>query len=583
MGYSQDADVINKMWLGKATLEDYRLKVLKVNVERVISLDVNQVDKIKKLYRNMHSAIDVRLDLERVLNYYFVEEMPKDILYEIIYDFEKFYIDRNSKSYIPDRFNNLTEFDIDEEVLEMEEGLDELAQRSVYARRPIGSKQPDNRSEFQRDRDRIIHAKAFRRLVDKAQVYTTIKGDHYRTRMTHTLEVSQIARSISRILKLNEDLTEAIALGHDLGHTPFGHQGERELDDVMSGKIKLSDTHKPENYGGFKHNFQGVRIANYLEEKYPNYEGLDLTYQTLDGILKHTKIKKCKNDCPKCVSRCYEIEQFLEIGNKEELNFDYVAPVTLEGQVVSWADEIAQIEHDLDDGISSGVFSIEQLVNELEEMGGMDEIIGKIVQAVDNVDQRVSQGRTSIDINDLYRAEIVSRVLGFFKRKLIEQSKRNIEEYKADHLEDFEQSHIIREKVIDYAVGEFEMLKNMGKMINNKIINSQEVNCFDGKSKYVVRKLFKAYYSNPKQLPDNIIARIEREMNNFKLSSVNIRRGDRDEVNEQIEIYKGQKATGNDAEDFLKQKIFMRCIADYIAGMTDNYALNQYKRLYAII
>ncbi len=231
--------------------------------------------------------------------------------------------------------------------------------------------------------------------------------------MTHTLEVSQIARGIARNLKLNEDLTEAIALGHDLGHTPFGHQGERELDEVMSGVVKLSDTHEPENYGGYKHNFQGVRIANYLEEKYPDYEGLDLTYQTLDGILKHTKIKKCENDCISCVKHCYRIEEFLEIGKQEGLMTEYNHPVTLEGQVVSWADEIAQIEHDLDDGIASGVFSIEQLIFELNEMDNIIEIIKK---AVEDVNQANKQGRASIDLNDLYRAEIVSRVLGFFPK-----------------------------------------------------------------------------------------------------------------------------------------------------------------------
>ncbi len=150
-------------------------------------------------------------------------------------------------------------------------------------------------------------------------------------------------------------------------------------------------------------------------------------------------------------------------------------------------------------------------------------------------------------------------------------------------MSDFKESHIIKDKVIDFSAEDKEMLEKMGKIITNKVINSQEVNCFDGKSKYVVRKLFKAYYSNPKQLPDNIIARIEREMKNFNLPAVNIRRGDRKKVNKEIEIYKGLGSSGNDAEDFLKQKIFMRCIADYISGMTDNYALNQYRRLYAIL
>lgn len=178
--------------------------------------------------------------------------------------------------------------DIMKSIDKLEEKLRLSAQRSRYVKRVIAKGDiRENRTEFQRDWERIIHSKSFRRLEDKAQIYTLSKGDHFRTRLTHTLEVAQIARGIARELKLNEDLVEAIALGHDLGHTPFGHVGERTLNEILENEdVK----------GGFKHNFQGVKVVNYLEEKYGEFEGIDLTYQVIEGILKHTKVCSCDYD-----------------------------------------------------------------------------------------------------------------------------------------------------------------------------------------------------------------------------------------------------------------------------------------------
>ena len=183
------------------------------------------------------------------------------------------------------------------------------------------------RSAFQRDRDRIIHSTAFRRLEYKTQVFVNYEGDYYRTRLTHTLEVAQIARIIARTLKLNEDLVEAISLAHDLGHTPFGHAGEETLHKLMEG------------HGGFEHNRQGLRVVDYLEERYPDFKGLNLTWEVREGILKHTTAY----DCP-------EIKDFK----------DHRSP-TLEAQVVDVADEIAYDSHDLDDGITSGLINIKDL------------------------------------------------------------------------------------------------------------------------------------------------------------------------------------------------------------------------------
>lgn len=176
-----------------------------------------------------------------------------------------------------------------------EECLHKYAQHNEQCRKVWGlTAGVAERGEFQRDRERIVNSRAFRRMVDKAQIFTSSQGDHYRTRMTHTMEVAQIARSIANSLALNIDLTEAIALGHDLGHTPFGHQGERTLQDILNGRVEIGLPRSGEKniYGGFKHNFQSVRMLNCLEEKYVEYEGLDVSYQVLEGVLKHTAFRQ---------------------------------------------------------------------------------------------------------------------------------------------------------------------------------------------------------------------------------------------------------------------------------------------------
>ena len=215
----------------------------------------------------------------------------------------------------------------------------------------------NGRTEYQRDRERVVNCRAFRRMVDKAQIFGAEKGDYFRTRMTHTLEVNQIAKAIAYPLNLNLDLTEAIALGHDLGHTPFGHQGERTLDEILNGSIdvgiKETQLLKDRRFGGFKHNYQSAHILTELEEKYTDFLGLNVSVQVIDGVLKHTKLKKEIN-----------IEDFIPKAYLDQLEIDLNQEQqicsTLEGQVVAIADEIAQRSHDVDDAIISGVMSIEE-------------------------------------------------------------------------------------------------------------------------------------------------------------------------------------------------------------------------------
>ncbi len=201
---------------------------------------------------------------------------------------------------------------------------------------PTGQHVAEQRSEFQRDRDRIVHSSAFRRLVYKTQVFLNHEGDLFRTRLTHSLEVAQLGRSMARALGLNEDLVEAIALAHDLGHTPFGHAGQDALNACMQG------------HGGFEHNLQSLRVVDSLEERYPSFDGLNLTFETREGILKH------------CSAVNAQRIEALEPGGVAHRFINRSQP-SLEAQLTNLADEIAYIAHDMDDGVRSGLISLEQL------------------------------------------------------------------------------------------------------------------------------------------------------------------------------------------------------------------------------
>ena len=244
--------------------------------------------------------------------------------------------------------------------------LNPLAQKDAQAIRIYPSEElGEHRTEFQRDRERVVNCKAFRRMVDKAQIFGAEKGDYYRTRMTHSLEVNQIAKAIAYALKLNLDLTEAIALGHDLGHTPFGHQGERTLDDILCGKqdvgiVAESELFRKRCFGGFKHNYQSARILTELEEKYVEFPGLNVSVQVVEGVLKHTRVKPSE----------ILLEDFIRSEYLDKIHIDYDNEIqvcsSLEGQVVAVADEIAQRGHDVDDALTSGVMSIDEFVDRLK-------------------------------------------------------------------------------------------------------------------------------------------------------------------------------------------------------------------------
>lgn len=468
-----------------------------------------------------------------------------------------------------------------------EQNLNKLSQKNEYCIRAydVKEKNSDNRSEFQIDRERLIHARTFRRLVDKAQIFTASKGDHYRTRMTHTLEVSQIARGICIELGLNNELTEAIALAHDIGHTPFGHQGERTLNNILRGKTDIIPNCEKLKMGGFKHNYQGLRVLSYLEEKYIQHEGINLSYQVLEGVLKHTKIcelcKDDKKDCKCQEEKCFKIDEFLVNGEKEYLFLDYPFSTTLEGQIVAIADEIAQRSHDLDDALLSKHINLDELIQycSIKKMSEIKEILDNIKYEIES---KKKEGRIFIYEEDMIRSRIISDIITFFIKDVVKVSEKNMENYEPNDF--FDKKHRIDKKLIDFSESGKIVLEYLERIINKKVINSYDVTRFDDNGEKIVTCLFKEYYNNIKILPDKTLKKIYKEIRKVSENVIDFREGKIDLVNDEIDKickYDLKKNEKNiDVEEYiLKRKIVVRIIVDHISGMTDRYAIDEYKRL----
>jgi dGTPase len=406
-----------------------------------------------------------------------------------------------------------------------EERLAVYAAKSRRAIRPRGPIEPmpgDSRTEYAHDRDRIIHSHAFRRLKHKTQVFIPYEGDHFRTRLTHTLEVSQIARSAARSLGLNEDLTEAIALGHDLGHTPFGHSGERVLDRL------LRESH-PEA-GGFKHNYQSVRVVDRLERPYDE-PGLNLTHDVREGILKHTHWKRdfvFPLDFPAGLR--------LESGG------------TLEAQLVNWCDEIAQQTHDLEDGLP---LAEEEAIESLE--------ISRAVRAIRPLERDGSARRSAL----------IRGTIAVLSADLVEASRARIEGWTESHAvatpEDFASW---RERMPGDLVGFSErgrrFYRELKDFVYRHVIHSFPVSRHDGHARRVLAGVYQAYRENPRLLPDYVLLALQGELGVRFLREVPLR-----DVDAEI------------AEEYLPRPGFYRAIADHIAGMTDSYCNAEYRELVA--
>lgn len=573
----------------------------KLIIENTYQLEKDKVELIKKYYQKItnDNLFKITSKPEKANKYIFIQELKKEVIDQILTK----NIDFGPQVTTGDYQILSSDLEKAEAINYLENNLHPLGQKSKDAKRAIGLFKPDPaRSEFERDKDRIIHSRAFRRIVGKAQVYNTDKGDHYRTRMTHTLEVSQIAKSIARSLYLNQDLTEAIALAHDIGHTPFGHQGERQLDKAMRAKLSLSEA---DDLKLFKHNYQSLKVLNYLEEKYKENPGLDLSYQVYEGVLKHTNFKLCgnhKRKCSNCEQNC--IADFLIIGKSKNLFLDYEFPTTLEGQIIYWADEIAQAEHDLDDGLSNDNIDLNKLNQELliiiesfqNKSNQEKKQLQKLQKIVEKyIDYDLSKYRSEneyISQPDIIKSEIVLKVTKFFIKEIITNSRANMDQYLREAgLKDnyFEKnSPFIEKPVIAFtelenaANKDTNVLETFNNLISSQVLNSYEVNCFDGKSKYIIRKLFDAYFANPLQLPDNTLKRIDREIKRFDKSWKNIRSGNNKIVKKQLDICTNSNLEFSSTNniDYQKRKIFVKTIIDFIAGMTDDFANSQFNKLY---
>ena len=468
-----------------------------------------------------------------------------------------------------------------------------LAAPLEYARRSNEIIAHPYRTEFMRDRDRVMYCSAFRRLSGKTQIYLSGKNDHQRNRLTHTLEVSQIARTISSALGLDCDLTEAIALGHDLGHTPFGHAGEQILHEIMvpgseihidkspmkSEKLSSSKEIKKPLYG-FKHNAQSVRIAASLETNYGD-SGLNLTNYTLWGILHHSSLRYKRDR----VDTDYLDPDYIKQYDKDLLipNSETQQAWSFEAFVVAEADEIAQWHHDMEDAMQGKAMSCKDVCTAIENylqdiMNNNDRLVLRNLSKKSIV--------TKKDVTNLSRIVVDSLVTRF-----VESSRNNLEELikRYDITEenrlDFFLNHNWNESDVEKSMS-FSKLddksdhflisqKNYANTISEKIHHSRDVERMNAKGQYIIKKLFQAYFSHPQQLPDGIIVQYMIDIGQYQ-SIENALKSGIGMVRQKFEnlISSPSKYT-LDAQIKL-----MRKICDHIAGMTDHYAIEEYENLY---
>lgn len=358
------------------------------------------------------------------------------------------------------------------------------------------------RSSYARDRHRITNCKAFRRLAHKTQVYLTTKtDDHRRTRLTHTYEVASIARDIARNLHANEDLVEAISLGHDIGHAPFGHAGERQLNDflksdyhlprILTERMPKFDPRKPRagGFGFFKHNYQSVRLLSLLENYIPDQYGLNLSVQCLEGIFKHTTTLKMERG--KAVEYGFpeELEEYLFLNQS--------CSATLEGQIVAVADEIAQVAHDLSDAIDNGSIQISDILDDCQELSPAFTTSLKLVEKNDGLDNTwyLCQGSEANN-------QVAPIIIRHFASIAAETMNKNLEKIRSHRFEPMG----LREWLLPegtFPCKEFRTIKDYKDDI---VINNYKVNRMDNRGKYLIRQLIEAYINDARQMPDEILS-----------------------------------------------------------------------------
>tara|TARA_B100001564_G_C20587830_1_gene646392 strand:+ start:31 stop:1170 length:1140 start_codon:yes stop_codon:yes gene_type:complete len=357
--------------------------------------------------------------------------------------------------------------------------------------RVFNEKKTSLRTDFQRDRDRIIHSTAFRRLKHKTQVFVNTTGDHFRTRITHSLEVAQISRTLSKFFNLNEDLCETLSLAHDIGHTPFGHAGEDELNKCMK------------KFGGFDHNIQTIRTVIFLENRYYDFKGLNLTYETLDGLLKHNGPIK-------------NLKKFNQIIGKDyfENKINFSSSPALEAQIAAISDDIAYNSHDLEDGLKSNLFKLEDLIN----ISILKNIVVKHLKQIK---------KYSIDI---VIRQVIREIINEMVKDLIFTTRNNIRKNKLKSLNDV---YNTKNRIVIFSKKMQNFDKEIKSFLKQKMYYHKKVKNNTNNGRKVIKKLFVTIKKNP-----------HKYLNVSKYSNTNIERS----------------------------------ICDFIAGMTDRYAINLYNK-----
>lgn len=375
------------------------------------------------------------------------------------------------------------------------EDLEEIEQRTLapyamLARMSRGRRIPEPphpmRTVFQRDRDRIIHSAAFRRLEYKTQVFVNHEGDYYRTRLTHTLEAAQITRTVAGALGLNRDLAEAVALAHDLGHTPFGHAGERVLHGLMR------------EHGGFDHNSQSLRTVDWIEVRYPHFRGLNLTWEVREGVIKHSAFK----------------------GRAAAREFDPELYPCLEAQIVDLADEIAYLAHDVDDGLKAQMLT----AADLEKSRLYRDAAAAARAAAPGADERVTRYQTVIRMIDAMVTDLTANI------------DRELAAARIDSVEAVRRSG---RALAAFSPEIGEQVAELKRIMRDRLYRHYRVIRMTEKAGRALARLFETYMAEPRQMPEHVLARVERD---------------------------GEPLP--------------RVIADYIAGMTDRFALDEYRKLF---
>jgi len=377
--------------------------------------------------------------------------------------------------------------------------VDSLAPYAAHDERSRGRRypepKPEFRTEFQRDRDRIIHANAFRRLVYKTQVFVNHEGDLYRTRVTHSIEVAQIARSIARALRLNETLTEAISLAHDLGHTPFGHAGQDALNACMR------------QYGGFEHNLQSLRVVDELEDRYAAFRGLNLTFECREGILKHCSVRNAR--------------QLGELGER----FIKRRQPSLEAQLANLADEIAYNNHDVDDGVRAGLIDVQSLCE---------------VSLFRRQHEAVCVQYPKLDDRKLLH-EVVRRMINFLVLDVIRTTQAQLEEAAPRTIEDVRRRS---KPLVGMSAAVRKEHLELKAFLNEHVYRHYKVLRMTSKARRVLHELFETFLDDVNLMPTE-----HREL-----------------------AMRGEKENGKPGR--------ARAVADYVAGMTDRYAILEHRRLF---